>query len=157
MEDLCSRLSKFQNDNQSWNFYDFYDIQNKDLKHSVLNIIKAEYNFIDNLLDKGSYSDVDMLYATIKKTATHMATITFSCLLEQLFLREEMNISFSKEMVSWYRKNGWNFPEFLFEKLDAVTNRLDELENKINKIKNVFNDDNIKKIVNKIDMSFQEQ
>lgn len=131
MEDLCSRLSKFQNDNQSWNFYDFYDIQNKDLKHSVLNIIKAEFKFIDNLLEKGSYSDVDQLYATIKKTAAHMGTITFSCLLEQLFLREEMNIPFSKEMVSWYRSNGWNFPEFVFEKLDKLDETVNKIDNSI--------------------------
>lgn len=151
MEDLCSRLSKFQNDNQCWNFYDFYDIQNKDLKHSVLNIIKAEYLFIDNLLEKGSYSDVEILFETIKKTATHMATITFSCLLEQLFLREEMDIPFSREMVSWYRKNGWKFPDFLFEKKDNNTTTVDELEDRTNNIKN-----NLDGEMDKIDNSMQE-
>jgi hypothetical protein len=120
MEDLCSRLSKFQNENQEWDFYNFYDIQNKELKHSVINIIKAESGFLEPLLEKGTYSEVDMLHTTIKERATHMATITFSCLLEQLFLREEMNIPFSIEMVSWYRKNGWKFPDFHFEIEDKI-------------------------------------
>jgi hypothetical protein len=127
MESLCSRLSKFQTDNGTWNLYDFYDIQNKEMKHSVLNILKAESGFVDSLLEKGSYSEADDFYKKIQETASHMGMITFSCLLEQLFLREELDKPFSREMVSWYRKNGWKFPDFSFECERLLVNEINKI------------------------------
>jgi hypothetical protein len=134
MDSLCSRLKQFQTENESWNVYDFYDIQNKELKNSVLNIIKAEKELIDPLLKNGDETAVNNLYEMIQLDAHHMAMITFSCLLEQLFLREELGKKFSKEMVLWYRKKGWKFPEFYFEKDTRIECKLDEIEDNVNQV-----------------------
>jgi peptidoglycan hydrolase CwlO-like protein len=36
--------------------------------------------------------------------------------------------------VLWYRKKGWKFPEFYFEKDTRIDDKLDELEDKVNHV-----------------------
>jgi hypothetical protein len=128
MDSLCSRLKQFQTKNEAWNLYDFYDIQNNELKYSVINIIKAEAALLEPLLENGTESDIDELYTLIELEAHHMAMITFSCLLEQLFLREELGKPFSKEMVVWYRQKGWKFPNFQFEAKNKLIEEIDKID-----------------------------
>lgn len=116
MEGLCSRLLQFQKSHDTWNIYDFYDIQDKYLKNSILNIFKAENDYLYNLITNATESEIAALEETLKESAPHMITIVFACILEQLFVCEKTEKPFSREVVAYLRKKGWKFPEFAFEK-----------------------------------------
>jgi hypothetical protein len=116
MEGLCSRLSQFQKSHDTWNVYDFYDIQDKYLKNSILNIFKAENDYLYNLITTGNESEITALEEHLKLSAPHLITVVFACILEQLFIFEETEKPFSKDVVTYLRSKGWKFPEFAFEK-----------------------------------------
>jgi hypothetical protein len=116
MEGLCSRLSQFQKSHDTWNVYDFYDIQDKYLKNSILNIFKAENDYLYNLITNATESEITALEEALKESAPHMITVVFACILEQLFVCEETEKPFSKKVVAHLRSKGWKFPEFAFEK-----------------------------------------
>jgi hypothetical protein len=116
MEGLCSRLSQFQKSHDTWNVYDFYDIQDKYLKNSILNIFKAENDYLYNLIRNATESDITALEESLKLSAPHMIHVVFACILEQLFICEETEKPFSKDIIVYFRKKGWKFPEFTFEK-----------------------------------------
>jgi hypothetical protein len=116
MEGLCSRLSQFQKSHDTWNVYDFYDIQDKYLKSSILNIFKAEKDYIQHFTESATESEIDSLEENLKLSAPHMIHVVFACILEQLFICEETEKPFSKDVIVYFRKKGWKFPEFTFEK-----------------------------------------
>lgn len=116
MEAFCADLEKFQNDHSWWKIEKFYSLSNTKLKKEVESMFMKHDIFMDNFFRTATRETVNELMALVRSKSSHMFLSVFACILDQLYKREETGYGFSKEIVNWFREQGWEFPQFQYEK-----------------------------------------
>ena len=116
MEALVNDLATFQKDHQWWAIEKFYNIKNETLKKAVETILKKHDAYIMNIAINGESTIIETIVSEIKKDAPFMFVSFMACFLDYMYkLNTIQKQDVSQELVSWYRKQGWEFPNFSFE------------------------------------------
>lgn len=126
MESFVQELASFEHIHQWWSPHTFQRLDNQTLKTFVEKIISESF-VIQNLLDTGSIDDFESFLAAILENAPKMITIVLACCLDYLFRMDSEEITISHSIVTWYRQEGWNFPEFRHEHQKIDENILTEI------------------------------
>jgi hypothetical protein len=116
MEAFCADLEKFQKDHSWWKIEKFYSLSNTKLKKEVESIFMKNDIYMDNFFRTATGETINELMTQVRSKASLMFLSVFASILDQLYKREETGYDFSKEIVEWFREQGWEFPQFQYEK-----------------------------------------
>lgn len=114
MEAFVQVLVSFERIHGWWSDKTFINPQNMTLRNFVLDTIH-ESPYIESLVTIGTTADMDQLKSLLLETCPKMAQATFMNLLDYLYAFDMAGNPFSKELVVWYRSQGWQFPNFSHE------------------------------------------
>ena len=121
MDAVIESLISFLKNHIIWEPDRFSNIHNDEMRKAVRAAFREPSNFIPNLLQNGSMEDMETFSKAVKEKAYPMYLATFAGFLEMLYSQEERQLPYSKELVVWFRENGWQFPKFEFEKTNFLT------------------------------------
>jgi hypothetical protein len=115
-EALVQDLSNFQKDHQWWAIEKFYNIKNESLKRAVEGVVKKHETFLKDVAINGEAAAIETIVEKIKQEAPFMFVSFMACFLDYMYkLNTIQKQDVSKELISWYRRQGWDFPTFSFE------------------------------------------
>lgn len=117
-------LRKFEATHSWWSPQTFSKLDNQTLHTFIQTTLQAN-PVIKTLLQTGSVEDFEAMIVKILEVAPKMITVTLACCLDTLYTLDCDEKPISKEIVGWYRKEGWMFPPFLHEGSEQKIDRID--------------------------------
>ncbi len=107
-------LVSFERIHGWWSDETFTKLDNQTLRNFVRDTIR-ETPYIESLVTTGTTADMEQLKSLLLETCPKMAQATLMNLLDYLYAFDMAGNPFSKELVAWYRTQGWQFPKFSHE------------------------------------------
>ena len=120
MDKVVEQLAEFEKNHHSWEDKKFLNIQTKEAKEAVEEIYRTNEAYINELAAKGTDMELVAFVNKVKKQSPRMILFVLSCFLDLIHKREEASQDISREIVKWYRYEGWKFPLFDYEKKNIV-------------------------------------
>ena len=115
MDEIISTLRSFVQNHDSWTPEQFQNIHNSTIRSTVRAAFREPTNFIEDLIQNGTVNDISVFSLAVKEECPFMYMATFATILDLLYSFENQGKLYSHELVQWFRKNGWSFPNFEFE------------------------------------------
>ena len=114
MESFVQDLASFERIHQWWSPKTFQVLTNKTLTEFSRAKL-AELSTLGPLLQTGTLEEFEAFIAAILEAAPKMITVVLACCLDRLHTIDCAQQPVSAAIVAWYRKEGWNFPQFSHE------------------------------------------
>jgi hypothetical protein len=120
MEDLVKTLSAFEKTHSWWSSETFMNANNETLKKEIkLQIQKSIYAIV--LAREATEEQFQELVDAIFEKSPRMMFVFFPVFLDYMKTQENLQETVSLDILKWYRKNGWSFPQFNAEtKIEVV-------------------------------------
>ena len=116
-ESLKQSLKEFMDLHKDWTAKDYIDKEDQDMILFMNNLIDTDPN-MTTILAVGKEIDIDKLLDTIA-TDTELSPVVIALqknMVNNLKRREDLQMPVSLEIVRWFRRFGWRFPELEVEK-----------------------------------------
>lgn len=120
MEAVLATLEAFVKNQMFWPPEQFQDIQDETVRKCVRAAFREPSHYIPKLLQTGTQETLEEFSKAVKDRCPLMYLATFAGFLEMLYAQECQDHPYSRELVPWFRKNGWTFPKFKFEEEPAL-------------------------------------
>jgi hypothetical protein len=114
MEVLLNNLKIIEVEHRWWSPEIFLRLENETLKRKVKELL-TDNKYILTLAAYGTTKEIQDFAASLHEQTPLMIVSVLACFLDAMFLQETMNLPISREIVEWYRKEGWQFPKFQCE------------------------------------------
>jgi len=114
MEALLVSLKAIEVEYRWWSPEIFLRLENETLKRKVKEALTNQ-KYITQLAAYGTTKDIEDFAFALHEQTPMMIVSVLACFLDTMFLQETLNLPISKEIVEWYRKEGWQFPKFTCE------------------------------------------
>ena len=75
---------------------------------------------LTQLMEQGTTEEMTTFYEKLRETVPLIAIDVLMGLLDSCNRAEKLQHTFSKDVVKWFRKMGWKFPDFEFEKIESA-------------------------------------
>lgn len=112
-------FKKFEAEHQWWTHETWFLPENSTIKQfvaaEILNSSSLTY-FIDHGVDV----EFTEFYECLRDAAPLLSTGVMKGILDRCYQQERLQGQFSKDLVRWFRKMGWKFPKFEFEKIESA-------------------------------------
>jgi hypothetical protein len=116
MEKLIAALRSYEATHQWWSPETFLQLENKALKKAVEDALQSNYDAIQHLITDGSTKEMDDFHTLLKTETIQMSISTLAVFLNILYSEAtDKQTPVSKDVVAWYRSQGWKFPLFPHE------------------------------------------
>ncbi len=114
MEAFVQVLVSFERIHSWWSDETFTKLDNKTLRNFLQDTL-LECPYIDDLLANGTTAEMDQFKIQLLEKCPKMIQATLMNLLDYLYTFDTAGKPFSKDLVTWYRSQGWQFPNFSHE------------------------------------------
>lgn len=114
MEEFVDTLVSFERIHSWWSDETFLKVDNTTLKNFVHDTL-YDSPYIEELATNGSVESIEKLKERLKDKSPKMLFSVLINFLDYLHVRDTDRIPLSKDLVTWYRDQGWKFPAFSHE------------------------------------------
>lgn len=114
---LVESLKTYEKEFENWQPHHFLETKSETLKKAVESSLQKEPT-LDYFLHKGTEVEAIALVELLREEVPMMTVATLKGILDSLYKHEALQEDISQDLVRWYRKQGWKFPEFRFEKIE---------------------------------------
>jgi hypothetical protein len=114
MEALMACLKTIEIEHRWWSPEIFLRLENETLKRKVKETL-SNHAYIARLAAYGTTKDIQDFTFTLHEKTPLLIISVLACFLDTMFSQESMHLPISREIVEWYRKEGWQFPKFKCE------------------------------------------
>lgn len=114
---LVESLKTYEKEFENWQPHHFLETKSETLKKAVESSLQKEPT-LDYFLHKGTEVEATALVELLREEVPMMTVGTLKGILDALYKHEALQEDISQDLVRWYRKQGWKFPEFRFEKIE---------------------------------------
>ena len=119
METFVEAIASFEKIHSWWSDETFLKADNATLKKFVQNMIYIN-EYTTDLAVTGTTESMEQLIATLNEQSPKMIVATLMNFLDYLFTFDTDGKLYSKEIVAWYRAQGWQFPPFSHEEDQTI-------------------------------------
>jgi hypothetical protein len=119
-ETLMTDLEAFQKSHQEWLEKTWHQMNDFNMKGYMEGVIQNS-STATHLLETGTEDQLAHLYEQLKERTPYVGIHFMKGLLDTCYTMERLQQPFSKDVVRWFRKMGWKFPDFEFEKIESVS------------------------------------
>ena len=114
MDTFVEAIASFEKIHSWWSDETFLKADNATLKKFVQNMIHIS-EYTSELAVTGTAESMEELVTILKMECPKMVMVTLMNFLDYLFSFDIDGKPYSKELVAWYRGQGWQFPPFSHE------------------------------------------
>jgi hypothetical protein len=114
---LVETLKTYEKEFENWQPHHFLEAKSETLKKAVERSLQQE-PMLDHFLHQGTESEATALVELLREEVPMITVATLKGILDALYRYEALQEEISQDLVRWYRKKGWKFPEFRFEKIE---------------------------------------
>jgi hypothetical protein len=114
MEAFIDTLAAFERIHSWWSDKTFINPQNTTLRNFVQDTIR-ESSYIQELVTNGTTTEMDQFKAQLLEKCPKMIQAILMNLLDYLYTFDMAGKPFATDLVTWYRSQGWQFPNFSHE------------------------------------------
>lgn len=125
---LLESLKSYEEKFADWQPHHFLEAKSETLKKAVETSLQQE-PMLDHFIHQGTEEEAMALVELLREEVPMMTVATLKGILDTLYKHEALQEDISKDVVRWYRKQGWKFPEFRFEKIEAETTKVTVVNN----------------------------
>lgn len=118
-----SSFTKFEAEHQWWTHDTWFLAENLTIKQFVAAEIQNSSG-LTYLIHQGTHEELTEFYELLREAAPLLSTGVMKGLLDHCNRLEKLQEPFSKNVISWFRKMGWKFPEFEFEKIETAADEV---------------------------------
>ena len=115
---LIATLKTYEEKFENWLPHHFLEAKSETLKKAVETSLQQDPMF-EYFLSNGTEVEATALVELLREEVPMMTVATLKGILDALYKLEALQGIPSQELVRWYRKQGWKFPEFRFEKIEV--------------------------------------
>lgn len=115
---ITQQLTDFVARQSFWSAETFSQPTNKTVQQFLKSLIQNEPTLL-HLVQSGTGEEIAEFYEALKDTAIVMSLPMMHGLLAEMYASEKLQETISQDAVKWFRKMGWKFPEFDFEKIES--------------------------------------
>ena len=113
-EPLIRSLKAFDAEHSYWSFETFHSPTNQTLKRFVEFTLQNNLN-LESFLVYSEGKDLEELTKELRDFIPRMLVPCLKGLLDALHRQEALQQHYNRELVGWFRTQGWKFPAFPFE------------------------------------------
>jgi Fe2+ or Zn2+ uptake regulation protein len=114
---LITSLKSYEKEFENWLPHHFLEAKSETLKKAIETSLQQEPT-LEHFLRTGTEEEATALLELLREEVPMMTVATLKGILDTLYKYEALQETPSKELVRWYRAQGWKFPEFRFEKIE---------------------------------------
>jgi len=114
MEALVLNLLGIEREHRWWSPEIFLRLENETLKRKVKAVLQ-ESKYRTTLATYGTTKEIQAFTDSLHEKAPLILVSTLACFLDAMFQQETLGIPVSRQIVAWYRAQGWQFPKFKCE------------------------------------------
>jgi hypothetical protein len=118
-EPLIRALKRFDAEHSFWDYTTCSSPTNQTLRREIGYILQNQLN-LESFLIYSTPKDLEDLLKEVRDFVPRFTVATLKGILDELYKCEALQQSFNKELVRWYRAQGWSFPEFTFEQSEKI-------------------------------------
>lgn len=116
---ITQQLTDFVARQSFWSAETFSQPTNKTVQKFLKSLIQNEPTLL-RLVQSGTGEEIAEFYEALKENAIVMSLPMMHGLLAEMYASEQLQETISQDAVKWFRKMGWKFPEFEFEKIELA-------------------------------------
>ena len=121
---LLESLKTYEKEFENWQPHHFLEAKSETLKKAVERSLQAEPTF-EHFLQNGTVEEATQLLELLREEVPMMTVGTLKGILDALYRHEALQGKPSQDLVGWYRKQGWKFPPFQFEKEQEAAQKIE--------------------------------
>jgi hypothetical protein len=121
MEDILKKLKSIEAEQRWWSPEVFLHLENQTLKRKV-GAVLTNNTWITRLIAYGTIQDIETFAFELHEKVPLMIISVLAIFLDKMYYQESIHLPVSRDIVSWYRREGWKFPAFRHESETQTSN-----------------------------------